>query len=267
MISGDSRVLVILGDPVSHSLSPAMQNAAFRALGLSAVYVPLKCRAEDLPHLVRAIARAGGGGNVTVPHKEIAARAVDVCRELAETVEACNTFWLEDGRTVGDNTDVPGLLNALHQLGISSAPWFIAGTGGGARAAVVAAAEHGVPVAVRSRDPQRQRQFEAWIVERSVPLVPPSECGVLINSTPLGLRPDDPLPIEPDGFPRAEFAFDMVYRAGETSWVRAMKARVRRSADGRTMLVAQGAAAFELWFPGKRAPVEVMRAAVDVALR
>jgi shikimate dehydrogenase len=267
VISGSSRVLVILGDPVSHSLSPAMQNAAFRALGLSAVYVPLRCSADDVPALLRGVARAGGGGNVTIPHKEIAARTVEVCRELAETVEACNTFWSEDGRIVGDNTDVPGLLDALHQQGMPATPWFIAGTGGGARAAVVAAGQQGVAVAVRSRDPERQRRFEAWIASRGVRLAEPSECGVLINSTPLGLSPADPIPIEPDGFPRAEVAFDMVYAPGETPWVRAMRSRVRSSADGRAMLVAQGAAAFERWFPHKRAPVEVMRAAVDVALR
>jgi shikimate dehydrogenase len=267
VISGASRVFVLLGDPVAHSLSPVMQNAAIRALGLSAVYVPLRCSSEDLPALMHAIGRAGGGGNVTVPHKEVAARAVDTCRELAETVEACNTFWNEDGRTVGDNTDVPGLVEALHQLEVSRAPWFISGTGGGARAAVVAAREFGVPVAVRSRDRGRQSRFESWISSRDVELASPTDCGVLINSTPLGLRHDDPLPIEPDGFPRAEVAFDMVYAPGETSWVRAMKSRVRRAADGRAMLVAQGAAAFERWFPGKHAPVEVMRAAVDAALR
>jgi shikimate dehydrogenase len=267
VISGRSRVFVVLGDPVSHSLSPAMQNAAFRVLGLSAVYVPLQCCSADLPCLLRAIARAGGGGNVTVPYKELAARSVDICRALAETVEACNTFWSEDGRTVGDNTDVAGILEALHQLEVSAEPWFVAGTGGGARAAVVAAGEYGVPVAVRSREPERQVEFENWVVSRGVPLATPSECGVLINSTPLGLQPGDPLPIELEGFPRAEIAFDMVYAPGETAWIRAMRSRVRRCADGRSMLVAQGAAAFERWFPGKRAPVEVMRAVVDVALR
>jgi len=267
VITGSSRVLVILGDPVSHSLSPAMQNAAFRALGLGAVYVPLSCSADDLRPLLRAVAHSGGGGNVTVPYKGDAARAVDLCLPLAETVEACNTFWSNDGQVVGDNTDVPGLLEGLHQLEISTAPWFIAGTGGGARAAVVAAAEHGVSVAVGSRDPERQRRFEQWISSRGVPLVPSAECGVLINATPLGLRPGDPLPIDPAAFPRADVAFDMVYAQGETTWVRAMRSRVRRAADGRTMLVAQGAAAFERWFPSKRAPREVMRAAIDVALR
>jgi shikimate dehydrogenase len=244
-----------------------MQNAAFRALGLPAVYVPLQCCDEDLPPVMRAIARAGGGGNVTVPHKELAAQSVDVCRELGEIVEACNTFWREDGKTIGDNTDVPGLLQALHQLGIGSAPWFIAGTGGGARAAIVAAAEHGVEVAVRSRDQARQQRFEQWVRSRGVSLVEPSACGVLINATPLGLQPNDPFPIELGDFPRADIAFDMVYAPGGTAWIRSVKSRVRRSGDGRAMLIGQGAAAFERWFPGKRAPVEIMRAAIDVALR
>jgi shikimate dehydrogenase len=267
VITGSSRVLVILGDPVSHSLSPAMQNAAFRVLGLGAVYVPLSCSADELRPLLRGVAHAGGGGNVTVPYKEDAARAVDVCLPLAETVEACNTFWTEDGQVLGDNTDVPGLLEGLHQLEIAASPWFIAGTGGGARAAVVAAAQHGVGVAVGSREPERQRKFERWVTSRGVPLVAPAECGVLINATPLGLRASDPLPIDPAPFPRADVAFDMVYATGETPWVRAMRSRVRRAADGRAMLVAQGATAFERWFPNKRAPREVMRAAVDVALR
>jgi shikimate dehydrogenase len=267
VINGSSRVFVILGDPVSHSLSPAMQNAAFRALGLPAVYVPLRCRADDLPSLIRAITHAGGGGNITVPHKELAARSVDVCRDLGETVEACNTFWLEDGTSIGDNTDVPGLLEALHQLQIAGEPWFIAGTGGGARAAVVAAAEHGVEVAIRSRDQARQQRFESWVVSQGVSLVEPLACRVLINSTPLGLQPDDPFPIDLQDFANAHTAFDMVYAPGGTAWIRSVKSRLRRSSDGRSMLVAQGAAAFERWFPGKRAPVEVMRAVVDVALR
>ena len=267
MINGATRVFAILGDPVSHSLSPLMQNAAFRALGLPASYVPLRCSADDLPALMRTLGRAGGGGNVTVPHKEVAAGAVDVCRDIAKTVESCNTFWDEDGRLVGDNTDVHGLIEALHQLEVSNAPWFIAGTGGGARAAVVAAQEMGVPVAAESRSADRQRRFEQWIAARGVALAPPAECRVLINSTPLGLRAGDPLPIEPGRFARAEIAFDMVYARGETSWVRAMRPTVRRAADGRAMLVAQGAAALECWYPSKHAPVEVMRAAVNAALR
>lgn len=267
MIDGATRVFVILGNPVAHSLSPLMHNAAFKALGLRAVYVPIPCPAEEVPGLIRALGRAGGGGNITVPHKEAAARAVDVCRELVETVEACNTFWSENGGTVGDNTDVHGVLTALDELDAPDAPWLIAGTGGAARAAVVAASQRQVGVAVRSRDPDRQHRFERWIASRGASLVPAAECRVLINATPLGLQPGDPLPIQAETAPRAEVALDMVYQVGETAWVRSVRSRLRRAADGRGMLVAQGAAAFECWFPDKPAPVEVMRAAVNAALR
>jgi shikimate dehydrogenase len=120
---------------------------------------------------------------------------------------------------------------------------------------------------VTSRDPQRRTEFEQWIASRGVSLTSAAECAVLINSTPLGLKDGDPLPIQPGVAPRAEVALDMVYAPGETPWIRAMRPRVRRAGDGRAMLVAQGAAAFERWFPEKRAPVEVMRAAINAALR
>jgi shikimate dehydrogenase len=267
VIGRATRVFAILGDPVSHSLSPTMHNAAFLALGLPAVYVPLRCSSDDLPSLMHSLGRAGGGGNVTVPHKEAAAGALDSSQEVVKVVEACNTFWNEDGRTMGDNTDVHGVIEALHQLQVSDAPWYIAGTGGGARAAVTAAREMGVAVSAGSRTAERKKSFERWITRQGVALAPAPDCRVLINSTPLGLRPGDAFPIEVNRFARAEIAFDMVYSRGETSWIRAVRSKVRRAADGRAMLVAQGAAAFGRWFPEKPAPVEVMRAAVNAALR
>ena len=101
MIGGRSRVFAILGEPVAHSLSPAMHNAAFRALGLDAVYVALRASAADVPHLIRALARAGGGGNVTVPHKEVAAQAVDQPGDRVRSLGACNTFWGGEGGARG----------------------------------------------------------------------------------------------------------------------------------------------------------------------
>ena len=267
MIGGSTRVFAILGEPVAHSLSPRMQNAAFQALGLKAVYVPIPCSADDVPPLIQALARAGGGGNVTVPHKEVAAGAVSRCLDLAQTVGACNVFWGDDGASVGDNTDVHGLRAALQELKAPDAPWLIAGTGGAARAAVIAARDAGVAVAVSSRYRERQRAFESWITSHNVPITTPEECGVAINSTPLGLKSGDPLPIPLDAVPRLEVALDMVYATGETEWVRAVRPRIRAAADGRSMLVAQGAAAFHCWFPNRHAPVEVMRAAVNAALR
>jgi shikimate dehydrogenase len=266
VIDGSTRVFAILGDPVAHSLSPAMHNAAFRVLGLKAVYVPLRCAPADLPGLLRALSRAGGGGNVTVPHKEAAARAADRCQPVAERLGACNTFWGEDGACVGDNTDVAGVLAALDDLEAPPGAWLVLGTGGGARAAVEAARERGAAVAVSSRSADRRRRFEEWVASQGVRLAAPSACVVVINTTPLGLAAGDPLPlVEPPA--GAAVALDIVYADGDTAWVRTMRAAGLRAADGRTMLVAQGAAALERWFPGARAPVEVMRAAVDARLR
>jgi len=98
-------------------------------------------------------------------------------------------------------------------------------------------------------------------------MVAPQICRVLVNATPLGLHARDLVPIPPGLAPEAQVALDLVYAKGETPWVRALRARGIRAADGRTMLVAQGAASFERWFPGIPAPREIMRAAVDGALR
>ena len=267
MTDGSTRVFALLGDPVAHSLSPAMQNAAFHALGLRAVYVALRCVPEDLAPLMRALARAGGGGNVTIPHKEGAAAALAHRQGDAETVGACNVFWGDGDGVRGDNTDVEGLLAALDPLEPPAGPWLIIGAGGGARAAAVAAARRGAKVAVSSRSPDRARAFAKWLEERRIDTAMPEEARVVINATPLGLHADDPLPIDPRFVPAAGAALDMVYRSGETPWVRAMRAAGRPAADGRGMLVAQGAAALRRWFPEVTPPTEIMRAAVDAALR
>jgi len=267
VISGRTRVFAILGDPVSHSLSPAMHNAAFHALGLEAAYVPLRCRADAVGPLIQALAAAGGGGNVTVPHKEVAAGAVQQLREQARILGACNTFWGVAGETVGDNTDAEGLLEALDGLDPPDTGWLVAGTGGSARAVAGAARERGAGIAVLSRDPARRQAFEQWARSAGATIVPRERCGVLINATPLGLDARDPLPIQLNLAPAAEVALDLVYAKGETPWVRGVRGQGLRAADGRSMLVAQGAAAFERWFPGVPAPREIMRAAVDAALR
>ena len=267
MIDGNTRVFALLGDPVAHSLSPAMQNAAFWALGLRAVYVALRCGQDDVAPLIQALVRAGGGGNVTIPHKEAAALAVSRKLDDAGEVGACNVFWGEGGVALGGNTDVEGLLRALDPLQPPPGPWLIVGTGGGARAAAIAAAKCGSRVAVSSRSAERAAAFAQWIADRGIEPAEAEECRLVINATPLGLRADDSLPLEPDAVPEAAAAFDMVYRTGETPWVRAMRAAGRRAADGRGMLVAQGAGALQRWFPDVSPPTEIMRAAVDAALR
>ena len=110
-ISARTRVLTLLGDPVAHSASPELQNAAFEASGVDGVYVAVRCGPEDLAGFMRGLAKAGGGGNVTIPHKEKAATFLDVRSEAVRRTGACNTFWGDEaGRVHGDNTDVEGAM-------------------------------------------------------------------------------------------------------------------------------------------------------------
>jgi len=262
-IGGATRVFALLGDPVAHSLSPAMHNAAFAALGLDAVYVALRCESAAVRPLMETLARQGGGGNVTIPHKEAAADVLDPARARSAVY---NTFWGRDGRLEGAETDSDGILAALRRLGAPGGDWCLIGTGGSARAALAAAKRSGAAVAVRSRTPGRAEAFAAAARDAGVPLTESDACRVVINCTPLGLSQGDPVPVPLSDVPRAELALDLVYRKGETPWVHLMRAAGRRAADGREVLVEQGAVAFERWFPGRPAPREVMRAAVRVAL-
>ncbi len=267
-ITGNSRLLVILGDPVRHSVSPAMHNAAIRVLGLDAVYVALQVDSVALAHVIRGLEAAGVAGNITVPHKVAAAQLLIRLTGVAKTIGAVNTFWAEGGRLVGDNTDVPGLLDVLGRLGAGDV-WLTAGTGGSARAIAGAAKQRDALLLVRSRDPARAAAFAAWAREIGVHALPDDgrRADVAINATPLGLKPAESLPIPDERLDGAPAALDLVYAPGETPWVRRCRALGLRAADGRGLVVAQGAHAFERFFPEQRAPREVMAAAVEAALR
>ena len=263
-IGGSTRVYALLGDPVSHTMSPVIHNAAFTALGLDAVYVPIRCDAAELGALMRTLASNGGGGNVTVPYKEAAAQV------LADAGVQCpasvNTFWGLKGALCGCETDSAGILAALRELGAADGKWCIVGTGGSALAALHAARVAGAHVAVRSRTAERAHRFMELVRAAGVPAASPAECTLVINCTPLGLRDTDPLPVRPEELPAGLLALDLVYRPGGTKWVHALQARGVRASDGREVLLGQGIAAFERWFPDHRAPAEVMRAALRQAL-
>ena len=271
-ISAKTRVFTVIGDPVAHSLSPAMHNAAFRVLGLDAVYVALRVSADALSQVLAMQAATHGAGNVTVPHKEAVERSVTRKTDVCKRVGACNTFWTEDGALMGDNTDVTGLKAALTRMGApgKGARWLVIGTGGSARAAVAAAADWGATLLVRSRDSSRAKSFAAWATGIGASAHAADgrvEVDVAINATPLGLAGHDPLPIDPNHIPGVKHALDLVYGPGETRWVHALRQRGIQASDGREMLVQQGAAAFARFFPDSAAPTEVMRAAVQRALR
>jgi len=266
-ISATSRPLVVIGDPIEHSLSPSMYNAAIAALGIDAVYIAVRTDSSALPHLIRGLEAVGIAGNVTIPHKMAVARLLIRLTPLAKELDAVNTFWPDGGRLVGDNTDVQGVVDALNPLRPES-PWLLSGTGGGARAVAAAARELGARLLVRSRERDRAVSFAAWARDLAV------ECqvdkggpvGTAINATPLGLRASDPHPFPSERLQGCRAALDLVYGAGQTGWIRECRRQGMRATDGRTMLVAQGARSFERFFPGTAAPREIMLAAVDRAL-
>lgn len=266
MTSARTRVFALLGDPVAHSLSPAMQNAAFRALGLDAVYVALRCGAEGVGPLARALAEAGGGGNATVPHKGALAQALERPSDQVRRLECANTFWGEGGAVAGGNTDVAGIAAALDRLEAPATGWLLIGTGGSARAVAAVALERGAGIGIHSRSSDRARVFRSWLNGLGVRASPPDECEVVINATPLGLGRKDPLPAMGNTPETAKVALDLVYGPQGTRWVGELRTRGLRAEDGREVLVGQGGAALRCWFPGIDPPLEVMRAAVRRAL-
>ena len=270
-VSASTRLLAVIGDPVAHSLSPSMQNAAIRVLGLDAVYVALRTSAPELTTVLAALAAVGGAGNVTVPHKEAAERCVARKTDACARVGACNTFWTDGTDLVGDNTDVVGVTKALAQIGVAEkgGRWLVVGTGGSARAVAVAAAAAKADLHVRSRDAARARDFAAWARgqgTRAEPARGKLQPDIAINATPAGLKDSDPLPLDPDSAAQLHAALDLVYAPGGTRWVRTLTAAGVRAQDGREVLLHQGAAAFSRFFADEAAPLEVMRAAVSRAL-
>lgn len=276
-IRATTRLLAVVGDPVGHSLSPTMHNAAIAALGLDAAYLALRATRDTFPAVARGLVAAGGALNVTVPHKRAAAALLDHPSDLVRRTGACNTVWGRDLALAGDNTDVAAVACEAEALtrGQPVRRALVLGTGGSARAAVVAIADlwPGVELAVSSRDAGRGQEFVKWAQEAGVGcrvwgVGGPTTADLLVNATPLGLTAADPLPIEPGALEQLAPAalLDLVYAPGGTQLVRAARERGIRAADGRGVLVAQGVVSFELFF-GVPAPAEIMRAAVEDALR
>ena len=264
MIGSGTRLFALLGRPVGHSLSPVMQNAAFRAVGIDAAYLALDCASELVGPLMRGIAASGGGGNVTIPHKRTAALAI--ADPDADPDAVCNTFWQSGDQVRGANTDPDGVLAGLARLDVGAGRWLVVGTGGSSRGVLVAAARVGASVAVQSRSAERAAEWLGMAERLGVGPAVPMECTVIINATPLGLRRTDAVPVSLADHPSARSVLDLVYCRGETALVRAARAMGLTAADGREVLLGQGVESFRRWFPGIDPPVEVMRAALRECL-
>jgi shikimate dehydrogenase len=257
--------LGVVGWPVAHSLSPAMQNAGLETVGLAGWrYQRLPIPSELFDETVVALPAAGFRGvNVTIPHKQAALALATDPSPRALAIGAANTLIFEGGgRIRADNTDAPGLIAAL-PLSAAGRTALVLGAGGSARAVVWGLLDAGArEVWVWNRTLARARELCAAV--GGTPVTTADSADLLINCTSVGLDPSEeafkPLPVDADDLTSYECVVDLVYRDTETPLVQAARARRVRVVDGRELLVRQGVLSFEM-FTGRAAPIEVMRRA------
>lgn len=249
--------LALLGHPVGHSLSPAMQNAALRAAGIPLTYEALDVPRRALDDVLMSLRRTRAAGNVTLPHKEEVRAACDRLTAEASAVGAVNTFWTAiDGALVGDNTDAGGFRAAAQRLlGVPAAGLTVAVLGAGGGAAAVLHAMEGWrtrEVRLYSRTMGRAESLVSRFQGLTVRVMSSAASAVsgaeiVVNASPVGLN-DESLPVDVGSLATGAAVLDLVYRRGETALVRTARARGHPAQDGLVMLVEQGALAFERWF-------------------
>jgi shikimate dehydrogenase len=266
LLTGETRLVGLIGDPVSHSLSPRMQNAAFAARGLDWAYVPLPVGAERLEEAVAGLVALGfAGANVTIPHKTAVLAFCDDLDEVAERAGSVNTLVVREGRVLGSSTDGQAVVDAVDA---ERAAVLVLGAGGGAQAVATSLLDAGAAgLVVAARDGERAHALAARLrtlfPDRDVGAAeqwpPETEPTLVLNATPIR----DELVMEPQP---AQQIVDLAYRADgrPTAFIEAARAAgCPRVVDGLQVLLAQGAASFERW-TGVSAPVEVMRAALSL---
>lgn len=266
-INGATRVAAVLGHPVEHSRSPALHNAAYRALGLDAVYVALDVEPAALPAALAGVRALGlMGVNVTVPHKAAASALCDEVDDVARRVGAVNTVIVRDGRLWGTNTDVYGFRRSLEEVPRRAV---VLGAGGAARAVVVALVEAGAAAGVVARDVDKAHDLVELGAGEVIPWTPRGLAGALegadlvVDTTPVGISAASeaalPAPVPLEALPASATVATLVYHR-ETALLAAARARGLRTMDGAAMLIHQAARAFTL-MTGREAPLDVMRAA------
>lgn len=272
MINGHTQLFGIIGDPVEHSLSPVMHNAAFAHLGVNGVYVPM--RPSDLADGFRGLRSLGFiGVSVTVPFKVAIMDFLDAIDPVARKIGAVNTLLFERTESgmycKGSNTDWLGSNQALAEvLDPVGRTILIIGAGGAARAVGFGLIEAGARVLITNRTESKGWELAAQLNCR---FVPPGELAAvqadaLINTTSVGMAPHtEAIPIAPELLPNFPVVMDIVYAPLETRLLREAAARGCRTIDGLKMLQYQGAAQFALW-TGREAPHAVMRQALIAAL-
>jgi shikimate dehydrogenase len=261
--------LAVIGFPVGHSRSPAMQSAALADLGLAGEwsYGAVEVEPEGFGAKVREMADSGeyAGANVTVPHKEAALALAEGATSAAREIGAANTLSFgAEGWIDADNTDARGLLAALGTTPLdASARALVLGAGGAARAAVWALVGEGARVEVWNRTGFRAVNLCGQLGGKAVEEPTGSEYDLIVNTTSVGLRGEDPfeeLPLSQDDFAEGQLVVDMVYGERPSPLLAAAKAAGAATVDGLEILVQQGALSLEIW-TGRKPDLDVMRAA------
>jgi len=275
-ISGKTRVCGIIGDPVEHSLSPVMHNAAFEELNLDFSYVAFRVRREKLGEaIIGARSLDLHGLNVTMPHKNAATEYLDEIDLTARSIGAVNTILNKEGRLIGYNTDGIGALKALKESGITpkGKKLLLLGAGGAGKAIAFHAAQEAEELVILNRTPQKAKKLAEALRKESNKKITGNafsteimkkelrNAEILINATSVGMHPDvnqslvSPSLLKPD-----LCVMDIIYNPLETKLARDAKAVGAKVVPGIEMLAYQGAASFEIW-TNHPAPVKVMKQA------
>lgn len=274
MINGKTNIYGIIGHPVEHTLSPGMQNAAFQAQRINAVYVPFEVKPEYLQQAVEGLAKLGiRGFNVTVPHKATCMKFLDEIDGAAEVIGAVNTVKVLNGEFFGYNTDGLGFLHSLkNDLRITPKDKnvFIIGAGGAARAVVWALSKKKAgPITIvdkaNDKAVELANKFSSvcdikYIEYEGDWTAHIKNSGILINASPVGMKGSDPSPVDLKMLHRRLSVFDLIYNK-HTKLIRIARQKGLNACGGFGMLLYQGALAFQIW-TGKDAPVAIMRNAL-----
>ena len=287
MINGDTGLVGLLGNPVRHSLSPAMHNAGLQALQLNWSYLALPCASENLKEVLQGLRAVNCRGlNVTIPHKQDVAELCQELSPLAKRLGAVNTLIpLDSGGWHGTNTDVEGFLTPLgEQSSWQNCHGAIIGCGGSARA--IAAGLQSLRLASITVIGRRQEALDAFIADLQRNDAPLTAClqsspdlaslmkraDLVVNTTPVGMAQHGDAQAFPLGkaiwshLQESAMLYDLVYTPRPTAWLRWGQSRGHRCIDGLEMLVQQGAASLRLWSDRNDVPVETMRRAAEAAL-
>jgi shikimate dehydrogenase len=275
-LRGTTRILGIFGDPVAHSLSPLMQNAALQQTGIDAVYVPFHVKAAELAEAVGAIRFLDiWGVNVTVPHKETVCAFLDEIDASARLIGAVNTIVNRDGCLVGYNTDASGFLRSLGedlQFTVRGKRVLLLGAGGACRAALVALCQAGASrIAVANRTLGRAEglvgefagtfgdtRLESFGLDPEQLQVAARNVDLVVNTSTVGLKGESFTGLPLDDLNPGAVVYDMVYAPGATPLIREAARKGLRAADGLGMLAGQGEEAFLVW-TGRKPPAGLMK--------